>query len=55
MKNVPYATNLNQELESLVKIKPKMETNAPFVWRYATGIGDESDIDKIYTGWILET
>lgn len=48
------ATNLNQELESLAKIKVKMETNAPFIWRYATGVGDNSDIDKIRTGWILE-
>ena len=49
------ATNLNQELESLAKIKLKTETDAPFIWRYATGIGNESDIDKIHTGWILET
>jgi Fe-S-cluster containining protein len=49
------ATNLNQELESLTKIKIKMETNAQFIWRYATGIGDESNIDKINTGWVLET
>jgi len=48
------ATNLNQELESLAKIKIKMETNAPFIWRYATGVGDKSDIDNINTGWILE-
>jgi hypothetical protein len=49
------AENVNQELESLAKIKIKMETNAPFIWRYATGIGDQSDINKIHTGWILET
>jgi Fe-S-cluster containining protein len=48
------ATNLNQELESLSKIKNKMETNAPFIWRYATGIGEKSDSAKISTGWILE-
>ena len=48
------ATNLNQELESLARIKIKMETNAPFIWRYATGIGEKSDIHKIHTGWILE-
>ncbi len=32
-----------------------MTTNAPFVWRYATGIGEDSDKNKIELGWILET
>ena len=49
------AENVNQELESLVKIKSKMITSAPFVWRYATGVGDESNKDEIKTGWFLET
>jgi hypothetical protein len=31
-----------------------MISSAPFVWRYATGIGDESDKDEIKTGWFLE-
>ena len=48
------ATNVNQEVRSLVKIKNKMTTNAPFVWRYATGIGDESNKNEITTGWFLE-
>jgi hypothetical protein len=48
------ATNLNHELESLSIIKTKMETNAPLIWRFATGIGEKSDMDKIKTGWILE-
>jgi Fe-S-cluster containining protein len=48
------ATNVNQEIESLVNIKNKMKTNAPFVWRYATGIGDEHNKNKIATGWFLE-
>jgi Fe-S-cluster containining protein len=47
------AGNLNSELESLVKIKNKMETKAPYLWRYATGIGEKEDKDKIETGWIL--
>ncbi len=47
--------NMNQELESLAKIKRKMVNRAPFVWRYATGIGDKSNHDKIETGWFLET
>ena len=46
--------NLNSEIESLLKIKTKMTTNAPFIWRYATGVGDESDKNQIETGWILE-
>ena len=46
--------NLNSEIESLLKIKTKMITNAPFIWRYATGVGDESDKNQIETGWILE-
>ncbi len=46
--------NLNSELESLVKIKTSMDTNAPIVWRYATGVGEDSDKEEIETGWILE-
>ena len=46
--------NLNSEIESLLKIKMKMITNAPYIWRYATGVGEESDKVKIQTGWILE-
>lgn len=49
------ATNLNAELESLSKIKLLMNTNAPYIWRYATGIGDVDDFDQINSGWILET
>ncbi|HSD04520.1 MAG TPA: YkgJ family cysteine cluster protein, partial [Nitrosopumilaceae archaeon] len=48
------AGNVNSELESLVKIKTRMDTTAPFIWRYATGIGDESNKDKIASGWFLE-
>jgi len=31
-----------------------MTTNAPFIWRFATGVGEDSDKDQIETGWILE-
>ena len=48
------AGNVNQELESLVKIKSKMITSAPFVWRYVTGTGDEPNKNEIKTGWFLE-
>jgi Fe-S-cluster containining protein len=46
--------NLNSEIESLVKIKTKMTTKAQFVWRFATGIGEESDKNQIENGWALE-
>ena len=46
--------NLNSEIESLLKIKTKMSTDAPFIWRFATGIGEEIDKNQIETGWILE-
>ncbi len=46
--------NLNSEMESLVKIQTKMTTDASFVWRFATGIGEESDKEQIEKGWILE-
>jgi len=46
--------NLNSEIESLLKIKTKMTTDAPFIWRFATGVGEESDKNQIKIGWILE-
>ena len=45
--------NVDSELESLVKIQNKMETKAPHIWRYATGIGESKDKDLIKTGWFL--
>lgn len=48
------ATNLDAETDSLVKIKSSMNTSAPYVWRYATGIGDNLN-NEIQTGWILES
>ena len=45
--------NLNSELEALAKIKSKMKTNAQYLWRYATGLGDKEDKDVIETGWFL--
>ncbi|MDE1811898.1 MAG: YkgJ family cysteine cluster protein [Thaumarchaeota archaeon] len=45
--------NVNSELESLVLIQKKMDTNAPCIWRYATGIGEPQDKDLIKTGWFL--
>lgn len=45
--------NIQSELESLAKIQAKMETSARYVWRYATGIGEPSDKEKIEVGWSL--
>lgn len=46
--------NLDSEVEALLKIKTKMNTNSSFIWRYATGIGEEEDKPQIKKGWILE-
>ena len=48
------AENMNQEVEALIKIKSKMTTEAPYVCRYATGVGEISDADKMKVGWFLE-
>ncbi len=45
--------NIHSELESLAKIKNKMETRARYIWRYATGMGELPDKSKIETGWFL--
>lgn len=46
--------NLNSEIESLLKIKEKMYTDASFIWRFATGIGEQEDQSVLESGWILE-
>jgi hypothetical protein len=46
--------NLNFETESLLKIKNSMQTNAMYIWRYATGVGNSEDKVVMKTGWILE-
>ena len=54
-KNYGSATgNLDSEIESLLKIKSKMKTEVSHIWRYATGIGEDSDKDEIESGWILD-
>ena len=45
--------NVDSELESLIQIKEKMKTDAPYIWRYATGVGESQDKDLIETGWFL--
>ncbi|MFQ5782613.1 MAG: YkgJ family cysteine cluster protein [Nitrosopumilus sp.] len=46
--------NLDSEVESLLKIKEKMNTNASFICRYATKIGEPKDREILESGWILE-
>ncbi len=46
--------NLNSEIESLLKIKEKMNTDASFIWRFATGVGEQEDQQVLESGWILE-
>ena len=45
--------SIDSELESLIQIKEKMETNAPCIWRYATGVGELQDESLIEKGWFL--
>lgn len=47
-------SKLEGEIESLIQIKTEMSTNAPIVWRYATGVGSDDDRDEISNGWIRE-
>lgn len=48
-------SNLDGETESLIKIKTEMTTNAPIIWRYATGVGENEDLNDVQVGWIRET
>ena len=47
--------NLESEIVALVKIKNKMNVGSSTIWRYATGVGEESDKHQIESGWILDT
>ena len=46
--------NLNSEIESLLKIKEKMNANASFIWRFAMKIVESEDQQILESGWILE-
>ncbi len=46
--------NLNSEIESLLKIKEKMNTDAAHIWRFATEVGEQEDQKIFESGWILE-
>ena len=45
--------NVDLELESLIQIKDQMKTEAAYIWRYATGIGEPQDKSLIESGWFL--
>ena len=47
-------SNLNSELESLVKIKEKMKNDSSRIWRYATGVGESEYKEVMMTGWKAE-
>jgi hypothetical protein len=46
--------NLNSEIESLLKIKNKMNTNATLIWRYATKVGEQEDQQILQNGWFVD-
>ena len=46
--------NLDSEVESLIKIKEKMNANYSNVWRYATGVGNKEDESLFGHGWFIE-
>ena len=46
--------NLDSEIESLLKIKEEMSTDAQIIWRYATEIGEIKDKEILKQGWILD-
>ena len=48
-------TNLDSEIESLLKIKSEMQTSAQHIWRFATGIGKDEDKRYFEYGWILDS
>jgi len=46
--------NLDSEMESLLKIKEKMNTDAPIIWRFATCVGEDNDQAVLKSGWVLD-
>ncbi|MBT8242227.1 MAG: YkgJ family cysteine cluster protein [Nitrosopumilus sp.] len=47
-------SNLDSEIEALVKIQDKMMPEGGYIWRYATKVGEIEDQDFMQSGWILE-
>lgn len=45
--------NINSEIESLVKIKAGMKTDGRYIWRFATGVGESCDRERMESGWVL--
>ena len=53
--NITINGNLESEFESLLKIKTCFSVpDGAAIWRYATGVGEESDMGTIQTGWVRE-
>lgn len=46
--------NLKAEEIALLEIQSKMNVSTSKVWRYATNVGEESDMNEICHGWILD-
>lgn len=45
---------IEQEIEALATIQREVHADAGEVWRYATGIGEEEDMQHVHKGWFLE-
>ena len=47
-------SNLETEMESLIKIKEKMKVEQAIVWRFATGVGEKEYKKLFKNGWHIE-
>jgi len=46
--------NLESEIRSLIVVERTVSSDAPLVWRFATGVGEEKDRKYFEHGWILD-
>lgn len=46
--------NLESEARALTVIARRVASDAPLVWRFATGVGEESDKKHMLSGWVLD-
>ena len=46
--------NLDSEIETLLRIKEKMDTDATSIWRFATEVGEKEDQEIFEKGWIQD-
>lgn len=47
--------NLDGEAKALEKIKLLINSTAPLLWRYATGVGESKDRSDVQNGWFRES